>query len=189
MTPSRSETVAAAVLAGGRAQRLGGVDKGLALWRDRPLIACVVETLRESFDDVLVVANRHLDRYAEYGRVCSDARHGYRGPLEGIATALREGASDWLFVVPVDSPLFGADLFVRLWAARGDSSIVVAHDGARRQPLFALYRRARIELPGDDADMPVWLWQDSHALREVDFSDSPARFANLNTAEDFRDVR
>lgn len=185
---ARDETVAAAVLAGGRAQRLGGIDKGLALWRERPLIAHVVDTLRHSFDDVLIVANRHLDTYRHYGRVCSDARDGYRGPLEGIATALRESVGDWLFVVPVDSPSFGTALFDRLWYARGDAGIVVAHDGTRRQPLFALYRRARIELPGDDADMPVWRWQDGHVVREVDFSDSPARFVNLNTAEDFRDA-
>lgn len=187
--PARSETVAAAVLAGGRAQRLGGVDKGLALWRERALIAHVADTVRQSVDDVLVIANRHLEIYRHYGRVRSDAREGYRGPLEGIATALCEVSSDWLFVVPVDSPSFGADLFARLWNARDGVAIVVAHDGERRQPLFALYRRDRIELPGDDADMPVWLWQDKHVLREVDFSDSPARFANLNTAEDFRDVR
>lgn len=187
--PTRSETVSAAVLAGGRAQRLGGVDKGLALWQGRPLIAHAVETLRRSFEDVLIVANRHLDRYGHYGRVCSDRRDGYRGPLEGIATALQAGTTDWLFVVPVDSPQFGADLFDRLWRAREGAAIVVAHDGARRQPLFALYRRARIELPADDADMPVWLWQDGHVLREVRFSDGPARFANFNTAEDFLDAR
>lgn len=183
--PTRDETVAAAVLAGGRAQRLGGIDKGLALWHGRPLIAHVVEAVRQSCSDVFIVANRHPEAYAQYGRVISDARDGYRGPLEGIATALRESGTDWLFVVPVDSPSFGSDLFGRLWQSRGGAGVVVAHDGARRQPLFALYRRARIELPGDDADMPVWRWQDGHVLREVDFSDSPARFLNLNTAEDF----
>lgn len=187
--PTRDESVAAAVLAGGRAQRLGGIDKGLALWRGRPLIAHVVDTLQHSCGDVLIIANRHTETYAQYGRVVSDARDGYRGPLEGIATALRESVADWLFVVPVDSPSFGTDLLERLWHERGDASIVAAHDGARRQPLFALYRRACIEFPGDQADMPVWRWQDGHVLREVDFGDSPARFLNLNTAEDFRDER
>ncbi|HSX61706.1 MAG TPA: molybdenum cofactor guanylyltransferase MobA [Tahibacter sp.] len=187
--PARSETVAAAVLAGGRAQRLGGIDKGLAPWHGRPLIAHVVDLLRSDFDSVLIIANRHHDLYRAYGRVRADAREGYRGPLEGIATALRETSADWLFVVPVDSPCFGADLFARLWRGRGDATVVVAHDGARRQPLFALYRRARLELPEDAADMPVWCWQDTHALREVDFGDSPERFANLNTAEDFLDAR
>lgn len=187
--PARSETVAVAVLAGGRGQRLGGADKGLASWHGRPLIAHVVDSLRPVSNDVLIVANRHLETYAGYARVCRDGRDGFRGPLEGIATALRETATDWLFVVPVDSPCFGADLFERLWPVRVGVSIVVAHDGTRRQPLFALYRRAGIELPGDTGDTPVWLWQDRHALREVDFSDSPARFANLNTPEDFHDER
>ena len=187
--PARSETVAAVVLAGGRARRLGGVDKGLALWRGQPLVAHVVAQLRPTFDDLLVIANRHLDAYRAYGRVQADAREGFLGPLEGIATALRETSADWLFVVPVDSPCLGTDLFARLWRERADATVVVAHDGARRQPLFALYRRARLELPGDVADMSVWRWQDAHALREVDFGDSPERFANLNTAEDFLDAR
>lgn len=187
--PARSETVAAAVLAGGRGQRLGGADKGLVPWQGRPLIAHVVDSLRSVSDDVLVVANRHLDTYAGYARVCRDAHDGFRGPLEGIATALRETTRDWLFVVPVDSPRFGADLFGRLWRSRGDATVVVAHDGTRRQPLFALYRRAGIELPGDTGDTPVWLWQDRHTRCEVDFGDCPARFANLNTPEDFRDER
>ncbi|MBL8299189.1 MAG: molybdenum cofactor guanylyltransferase [Rhodanobacteraceae bacterium] len=183
--PARSETVAAAVLAGGQAQRLGGVDKGLVLWRGRPLIAAVVDALRPSFRDVLIVANRHLDTYRRYGRVCSDARGGYRGPLEGIAAALRASVADWLLVVPVDSPQLGTDLFERLWQGRGDADVVVAHDGLRRQPLFALYRRDRVEWPDEIGDGPVWRWQDRHHLRELDFSDSPGRFMNLNTAEDF----
>lgn len=188
-SPLRSEPVAAAVLAGGRGQRLGGADKGLAVWRGRPLIAHIVDTLRPVFGDVLIIANRNVADYAQHGRVCGDAHDGFRGPLEGIATALRETASDWLFVVPVDSPRFGSDLFERLWQARGEANIVVAHDGVRRQPLFALYQRNRIELPARTGATPVWLWQDRHAVCEVDFGDSAERFANLNTPEDFRDER
>lgn len=185
MTRGGTDAVAAAVLAGGRAQRLGGVDKGLAPWRGRPLIAHVVATLASQVDDILIVANRNAAEYARYGRVCADDRAGYHGPLEGIATALRQARSDWLLVVPVDSPAVGDDLLARLWRERGDAAVVVAHDGLRRQPLFALYRCAKVVLPGEHTSLPVWAWQDRQPLREVDFSDSPARFVNLNTAEDF----
>ena len=184
----RGESITAAILAGGQAQRLGGVDKGLAHWRGRALIEHVVEALSAQVDDLLIVANRNPGEYARYGRVCGDHHAGYRGPLEGITTAVRQADSVWLLVVPVDSPVPGSDLLARLWRQRGDAAIAVAHDGARRQPLFALYRRAYVKLPGDDPTLSVWAWQDRHALREVDFSDSPARFANLNTAEDFRDA-
>ncbi|WP_257386924.1 molybdenum cofactor guanylyltransferase MobA [Tahibacter caeni] len=186
MKPGGAEAVTAAVLAGGRAQRLGGIDKGLALWRGRPLIAHVAAALAGQVDEILIVANRNADEYRRYGRVCADDRAGYRGPLQGIVTALRRARSDWLLVVPVDSPEPGTDLLTRLWRERGAAGVVVAHDGRRRQPLFALYRRAALAMPGDAPDMPVWAWQDCQALREVDFSDSPARFANLNTAEDFQ---
>ena len=182
------ESITAAILAGGQAQRLGGVDKGLVQWRGRALIAHVVEALSTQVDDLLIVANRNPCEYARYGRVCGDHHAGYRGPLEGISTAVRQVDSAWLLVVPVDSPMPGSDLLARLWQQRGDSAIAVAHDGVRRQPLFALYRRTHLELPGDDPTLSVWAWQDRHSLREVDFSDSPARFANLNTAEDFRDA-
>lgn len=181
------EAVTAAVLAGGRAQRLGGIDKGLALWRGRPLIAHVVAALADQVDDILILANRNGDEYRHYGHVCADDNAGYRGPLEGIATALRRAPGAWLLTLPVDSPEPGADLLERLWRGRDGVDVVVAHDGRRRQPLFALYRRAALAIPDSDPDMAVWAWQDRQAVREVDFSDSPARFANLNTAEDFHE--
>lgn len=189
----RDESITAAILAGGQAQRLGGIDKGLAHWRGRALIAHVVEALSAQVRDVLIVANRNSAEYARFGRVCGDRHVGYRGPLEGIATAVRQVDSAWLLVVPVDSPMPGSDLLARLWQQRGDAAVTVAHDGTRRQPLFALYQCARLELPDDDQvpndqTLSVWAWQDRHSLREVDFSDSPARFINLNTAEDFRDA-
>lgn len=184
----RESSVAAAILAGGAARRLGGIDKGLALYRGRPLIARVVEALAPQVDALLIIANRHHGDYAAFAPVHSDRHAGYRGPLEGIATALQHCTHDWLLTVPVDSPAPGADLLQRLWRARSGADLVVAHDGERRQPLFALYCASRVAMPdlGSDPDLPVWAWQDAHRVHEVDFRDSAARFANLNTAEDFR---
>lgn len=184
----RESSVAAAILAGGAARRLGGIDKGLALYRGRPLIAHVAEAIAPQVDALLIIANRHLDDYAAYAPVRSDRQAGYCGPLEGIATALECCAHEWLLTVPVDSPAPGADLLQRLWRVRGDAAIVVAHDGERRQPLFALYCVSRVAMPeqGRDPDLPVWAWQDTHRVHQADLSDSATRFANFNTVEDFR---
>lgn len=188
--PPRSTSLVAAILAGGAARRLGGVDKGLALLQGRPLIAWVTAAIAPQVDGILILANRHAGEYARYGRVCADRRAGFRGPLEGIATALDECRCEWLLTVPVDSPAPGADLVQQLWQRRGDAAVVVAHDGVRRQPLFALYHRARMRPPGlgEDPLRSVWSWQDAHACIEADFSASAGRFANLNTAQDFRDA-
>lgn len=186
----RSASLAAAILAGGAARRLGGVDKGLALLQGRTLIDWVSAAIAPQVDEILIIANRHADEYARYGRVCADRRPGFHGPLEGIATALRECRSEWLLTVPVDGPAPGADLLQQLWRQRGDAAVVVAHDGARRQPLFALYHCVRVAPPGLDEDpqQSVWGWQDSYPCIEVDFSASAGRFVNLNTAQDFRDA-
>ena len=82
-----------AILAGGAASRLGGRDKGLEPIRGRPLIEWVLDYCAEhvvrdvasplfSGDvELLIIANRHLDDYARYAPVRSDATRHFRGPL------------------------------------------------------------------------------------------------------------
>lgn len=179
-----------AILAGGRAERLGGADKGLQELDGRPLIEFVLAALRlQNVHRLLIVANRNADRYARYAPTICDSIPDYRGPMAGIAAALAGCATRWLLSVPVDCPRPPGDLLARLLdAARvSDSSAIVAHDGERRQPLFAIYAR---ELATGAAQAAVeghgvWQWQDSLRARELDFSDQRAHFCNLNTTADF----
>ncbi len=129
--------VTAAILAGGAGKRLGGRDKGLESLAGRPLIAHVIERIRPQVDDVIIVANRHLDEYAAYARVVADDSPGFLGPLAGIATALARCETEWLLTASVDVPQPPLDLASRL--TRTSAEVAVAHDGERRQPLFALY--------------------------------------------------
>ncbi|MET0226809.1 MAG: molybdenum cofactor guanylyltransferase MobA [Dokdonella sp.] len=183
-----------AILAGGAATRLDGRDKGLQALGGRPLIGWVVDALAAMRSDVpfagiLIVANRHLREYAHYAITIRDDADGFRGPLAGVAAALRVCSSPWLLTLPVDCPRPPSDLHGRLSdaARHGDDGAVVAHDGARRQPLFALYRR---ELAGSaaaavEAGQGVWQWQTSIGARELDFSDRHRQFQNLNTPQEF----
>jgi molybdenum cofactor guanylyltransferase len=156
-----------------------------------PLIARVSRVLQAQADALLICANRHHDDYAAFGRVVPDATAGYRGPLAGIAAALAACTTPWLLTVPVDCPSPPADLARRLHAGTlsAGTALAVARDGARTQPLFALYSRsladsARAALGGDVA---VWRWQRECEAATVDFPGRAEEFANLNTAEEFRD--
>lgn len=182
--------VTVAILAGGRAERLAGADKGLHELDGRPLIESVLDSLRlQATSRLLIVANRNPERYARYAMTIGDAVPDYRGPIAGIAAALAVCATRWLLSVPVDCPRPPVDLLARLLdAARvGDEPAIVAHDGERRQPLFAIYTRelatsaAKSALKGHG----VWQWQDSIRARELDFSDQRAHFCNLNTTAEF----
>lgn len=190
-----------AILAGGAASRLGGRDKGLERIHGRPLIEWVLDycaeyvvrdldSARSSRDvQLLIVANRHLDDYARYAPVRSDVAPGFRGPLAGIASALGAATSAYALTLPVDCPNPPEDLSARLFAAikRTHATAVVAHDGDRRQPLFALYTRGLVDsaLAAANAGQGVWEWQDEIGAAEVDFSDRRQQFHNLNTPEDF----
>jgi len=190
-----------AILAGGAASRLGGRDKGLETIRGRPLIEWVLDYCAEhvvravaSKDsprdvELLIIANRHLDDYARYAPVCSDLAPGFRGPLAGVASALGAAKSARVLTLPVDCPNPPEDLSTRLFAVMHEAraAAVVAHDGERRQPLFALYARGLAEsaLAAANAGRGVWEWQDAIGAAEVDFSAQRQQFHNLNTPEEF----
>ncbi|MBS0555873.1 MAG: molybdenum cofactor guanylyltransferase [Proteobacteria bacterium] len=176
------------MLAGGEGRRVGGADKGLLMLDGRPLVAHVIAALRGQVGHMLICANRNADHYAQFAPVIADGAEGFRGPLAGIAAALRACASEWLLTVPVDCPRPPQDLAQRLLAGIGGYRTAVAVDGTTRQPLFALYAR---ELAASAAqalvrELGVWQWQDEIGVATVDFSDARGAFANLNSPEDFR---
>jgi molybdopterin-guanine dinucleotide biosynthesis protein A len=173
-----------AILAGGAASRLGGRDKGLEMLAGRPMIEWVVAACPRDAE-LVVVANRNLDEYARYGRVATDAEPGFRGPLAGVASALAAATTSHVLTLPVDCPDPPAVLAQRLAAI--DAPAAVAHDGERRQPLFALYRTglASAAAAGAKAGKGVWEWQESIGAIEVDFADERRQFHNLNTPEEF----
>ncbi|MBO9664533.1 molybdenum cofactor guanylyltransferase MobA [Dokdonella sp.] len=179
-----------AILAGGAATRLQGRDKGLEPLCGRPLVAWTIEAAAAmAAVPILIVANRNPDAYAAFARTIRDDLAGFRGPLAGVAAALAVCDTPWLMTLPVDCPQPPRDLAVRLLdATRAESTkAAVAHDGERRQPLFAIYRR---ELAPDAATAAaqgqgVWQWQNAIGARELDFADRRAQFRNLNTPEDF----
>jgi molybdopterin-guanine dinucleotide biosynthesis protein A len=137
----------------------------------------------------LIVANRHLDVYSGYAKTVSDHAPGFHGPLAGVASALAACTTPWLLTVPVDCPEPPHDLATRLLqAAQADAvDAVVAHDGERRQPLFAIYRCTLADSAANAvaSGHGVWFWQEAIGARELDFSDRRRQFHNLNTPEEF----
>lgn len=183
------DKIALAILAGGAGSRLGGRDKGLELLRGKPLVTWVIAALRPQVNSIVICANRNLAEYAKYGETITDLKSGFAGPLMGIASALALRSNEWLLTTPVDCPLPPNDLSKRLYqmAITHKAAITVVHDGRRRQPLFALYRRelAKSDMQAINNNLSVWQWQDRCDALEVDFSDKAASFTNLNTEQEF----
>lgn len=184
------------ILAGGRARRLGGVDKGLVEIGGRKLVEWVVEALAPQVDGLLINANRNLDLYRRCGHpVVCDRLADYQGPLAGMAAALaRVPPGGAILTVPCDSPTPPPALAARLSAAlaAADAEVAVAHDGERLQTVHALVPAALREgleafLAGGDRKAEIWLAR--HRLAVVDFSDCRDCFLNLNTPGDLEELQ
>jgi len=122
------DQVTGVILAGGRATRMGGVDKGLVQIGGRPMIAWVVDTLRSQVADVLINANRNHDSYRGFGcDVVDDGDSEFRGPLAGMVSGMRAARTPYIAVVPCDSPLLHGSLVQRLHdAARASGAPIAA---------------------------------------------------------------
>lgn len=181
------ERVTAGILAGGRATRMGGIDKGLVELRGRPMIEYVLDALRGQTAHVLINANRNFELYARYGaRVVPDSQTGFLGPLAGIASMMAVADTEWLLTSPCDSPQVPADLGPRLWqaVAREDADIGVAHSGERLEPVFALLRcslRASLESYLGAGERKIDRWYRQQRMATADFSDCPQMFVNVNS--------
>ena len=184
------EPVAGLILAGGRARRMGGQDKGLLPLAGRPMVEHVFERLRPQVEEVVISANRNADRYAHFGHpVLPDVLGDYSGPLAGMLSGLAGVRLPWLAVVPCDSPLLPHDLVERLLdsALAESAELAVAHDGTRLQPVFVLLHRSLLaplrtylEAGGHKVDA----WYAQHRMATTDLSDHPEAFSNINTPED-----
>ena len=188
--PATRISVTGVILAGGRAQRMGGRDKGLIPVAGKPMIAHVIAALEPQVTTLLINANRNLDAYAEHGYpVVQDVVEGYCGPLAGMASAMGAVRTPYILTAPCDSPFVPPDLLRRLAGAlqEENAEIGVAHNGDRMQPVFALL--ACDLLPSlqeflDAGERKIDRWYAARRTAVADFSDTPDAFLNLNTPED-----
>jgi molybdopterin-guanine dinucleotide biosynthesis protein A len=176
--------VTGVVLAGGRGERLGGVDKGLQLLAGRPAVQHAIDRLAPQVGTLGLSANRNLAAYAAFGLpVWADHSAGHEGPLAGIHAALAACATPWLVAVPCDVPGFPRDLVARLAAAaEGGAGAVVAS-----QPVFMLLSRAQLSALEHflaHGGRSAWRFAAEAGLRAVRFDD-PAAFAGANTPDEW----
>jgi molybdenum cofactor guanylyltransferase len=183
-------SISVIILAGGRATRMNGVDKGLVLLQQKPLIAHVIARLRPQVDQIFINANREIAAYEAFGLpVLKDENEEFIGPLAGFSLGLQRAKHDYVLTVPCDSPLLPLDLAQRLMAALHEhrADIAVASSDENTHPVFCLMKKS--VLPSllayiERGERKVSTWQKSLKYIEVDFSDCSEAFTNLNTFED-----
>jgi molybdenum cofactor guanylyltransferase len=153
MAPRPPEAaVTIAILAGGAARRMGGIDKWSLSFGGQRIIDRQIATLRQIGDDIIVVGSGDA-RFAELGiRQVPDIIEGC-GALGGIYSALVASRHPRTLVIACDMPFLNPVVLQRLvQAGAADVDIVMPRTAAGLQPLCAVYSaraaqpvRSRIE--------------------------------------------
>lgn len=193
--------ISAVILAGGRARRMGGVDKGLQLFRGQPLVWHCYQRLKDQVAQVAVNANRNQERYAQLGLpVFADELADFQGPLSGILTGLKQVESDFVLFVPCDCPFLPLNLLEKLQQpilqslqdrqSAGENSPVLltyATDGEREHPTFCLVSTLLAEKLADylhSGERRMLQFMRENGAIAVDFRDQKEAFQNFNTLAD-----
>lgn len=130
--------VSALILAGGRATRLGGVDKRTLVVEGATIFARQCAVLAPCVHEILVSAGTDVDGH----RTVRDAVPG-AGPLAGIAAGLAAAATPWLLVVAGDMPYLARELVELMLARIGDDRDAVGiRIGGLPEPLVCALRVA-----------------------------------------------
>ena len=128
----------AAILAGGRARRLGGRSKALLSIGDRRIIDHQIAVLRTVADELAIVAT-DTDRYSALGVPVWADLVPDSGPLGGIYTALVNATSSHTLVVACDMPFVTASFLKYLVRVGQDVDVAIPRTTDGHQPLCACY--------------------------------------------------
>jgi molybdopterin-guanine dinucleotide biosynthesis protein A len=173
------------IFAGGRASRLGGLEKA---WLERDGVPQVVRIARR-FDvqvaSVIVSANRDLARYSGHGFTAVADEAAGAGPIAGLDSLGRTCRTPWLLTIPVD--VIGAnECLLQTLVAEAATTGAFAVDDDGPQPLVALWRvdafREATTAAMASRNFAIHALQDQLGMAEVRFPG--VRFGNLNTPAD-----
>jgi molybdopterin-guanine dinucleotide biosynthesis protein A len=192
-----TRSAAAAIVAGGQAQRFGGVNKSRLIVGGRPIIVRQIDVLQRVADPVFVVAN-DASRFDGLGvTVHPDAVPG-AGAMAGLFTALVAAPTDRVLVVACDLPFLHEGLLSRLIdkAQGADGAWVETARGP--EPFLACYRTDAADIVRREIE--AGHWRAGHlgrvlAMRTIDETElrefgSPERLlANVNTPEEYERIQ
>ncbi|HXJ21518.1 MAG TPA: NTP transferase domain-containing protein [Polyangia bacterium] len=188
--------VAAAIIAGGRARRLGGVAKPLLMVGGRTVADRQLAVLRPIFARVLAVVAEPADA-AAWGvlgvQAVADRVQG-AGPLAGVAAALAAAGGQAVVCVAGDMPFLWPPLLCALRDQSPQADALSPRRGGRAEPLCARYAgrllpQVEARLAAGRLALHVLLeetagtsWLDDAQLNELGAGDEA--FFNLNGPDD-----
>jgi len=179
------DDVTLGILAGGRATRLGGIDKAWLCRDGMPQVLRWRARFASETAAVLVSSNRTDPRWRQHGLTTIPDLHPDCGPLSGLEALAHTCTTPWLLSVPVDLAQIDEGVLQALIAAHTHAG-ATAQDRDGPQPLLALWRVSTLT-----ATLPTAFSEKEYSVRRLQlrlemgtchWPGTP--FGNLNRPED-----
>ena len=183
----------AAIIAGGRAQRRGGLDKSNLVFGGRRIIDRQLSVLGHVAEHILIVSNDHYAFRASGLQVCADLIQG-AGPLSGLYTALVRSPTARTIVVACDLPFLTVSLLRHLAARARGADAAIPRTATGTEPLCAVYDRACVEpirARLERGELRVSALGDAIRVTDIGpsevapFDPAGTLFFNVNTPDDY----
>jgi molybdopterin-guanine dinucleotide biosynthesis protein A len=187
----------AVILAGGRARRLGGLDKSGLTVGAQTILERQLTLLRGLTAEVLIVANDKARFDAAGVPVIADHIEG-AGSLGGLYTALVEAPTEQVLVIACDMPFLTRSFLARLVTLGAGVDAAVPRDARGRHPLCASYASRiapHLKTRIDRGLLRVGDALDGLTVREIGpdelalFDPAGRLLLNVNTPDDYAAAR
>ena len=182
---TQATPVSCIILCGGKSSRMQGKDKGLQSYQGKPLLTHVIDKLKSQVDDIIISANRNIDKYDTFGfPVRADITSTFDGPLAGIAAATPACKHDWIMVVPCDMPDLPSDLVSKMSGHLSEARLITISSDKRMQLVFLMHRSLTESISRylHAGENKVMNWVASQNSTMLDLEDRQA-FKNINTLD------
>jgi molybdopterin-guanine dinucleotide biosynthesis protein A len=136
----------AIIIAGGRATRLGDIDKTALVFNGRTLLQCALDAVRDAKQVAVVGFGIELEPAAGLSQTEEQPRWG--GPAAALAAGmhnLRHSRIDYTVVIAADMPRVAGAITLLLEAIDDEHDGVIAVDSTgTRQQLLGVYRTSEL---------------------------------------------
>jgi molybdopterin-guanine dinucleotide biosynthesis protein A len=183
--------VTALILCGGKSRRMGR-NKALLPFEGTTMVAHIVNTVSNLFNETLVVANE-VETYEDLGVDVVKDILPYRGPLGGILSGLLVSSNHHVCVVPCDMPLIDRKLLRAMTIERHGTDVVVLEHRNGVEPLLGLYSKNCVKSLEESLfaenlnmqDLLTGLKAKTFKISELDNSDILPPYFNVDTPADY----